>query len=96
MAMAEKKQYARNDLLAEPEWVEEHLHDSDVRLIDCRLEDAYRQGHIPQAVRIPVPREPADPTPLWLKAHRAPTTSLHAGLVVSSIRVAKRAMFSCF
>jgi 3-mercaptopyruvate sulfurtransferase SseA len=34
MAMAEKKQFARNDLLVEPKWVEEHLHDSDVRLID--------------------------------------------------------------
>jgi thiosulfate/3-mercaptopyruvate sulfurtransferase len=67
MAMAEKTRYPRNDLLVEPEWVEEHLRDSDVRLIDCRLEDAYRQGHIPQAVRLPVPLGPADTNPLWLK-----------------------------
>jgi thiosulfate/3-mercaptopyruvate sulfurtransferase len=79
MAMAEKKEYPRNDLLVEPEWVEEHLHDSHVRLIDCRLEDAYRQGHIPQAVRIPVPSEPADPSPLWLKDPVDPKHVMDAG-----------------
>jgi len=67
MALAEKKRYPRNDLLAEPEWLEEHLNDSDVRLIDCRPEDAYRQGHIPQAVRLHVPPGRADVDPLWLK-----------------------------
>ena len=35
--------YTRNDLLVEPEWIEEHRNDSDVRLIDCRPEAAYRQ-----------------------------------------------------
>jgi len=67
MAMVEKRRYTRNDLLVEPQWVEEHLYDSDVRLIDCRLEDAYRQGHIPQAVSLPAPLEPAATNPLWLK-----------------------------
>jgi len=67
MAMVEKKRYTRNELLVEPEWVEEHLHDAGVRLIDCRLKDAYRQGHIPQAVRLPASPEPADANPLWLK-----------------------------
>jgi len=67
MAMTEMKRYTRNDLLIEPDWLEEHLYDSDVRLIDCRPEEAYRQGHIPRAVRLPVPPEPDDPDPLWLK-----------------------------
>jgi thiosulfate/3-mercaptopyruvate sulfurtransferase len=79
MAMAEKKQYARNDLLVEPKWVEEHLHDSDVCLIDCRLEDAYRRGHIPQGVRIPVPPETAGPNPLWLKDPVDPKHVMDAG-----------------
>jgi thiosulfate/3-mercaptopyruvate sulfurtransferase len=67
MAMTEIKRYTRNDLLVEPDWIQEHLHDLDLRVIDCRPEGAYRQGHIPRAVRLPVPPEPEDPDPMWLK-----------------------------
>jgi thiosulfate/3-mercaptopyruvate sulfurtransferase len=65
--MTQMKRYTRNDLLVEPDWIDEHLNDSDVRLIDCRPEEAYRQGHISRAVRLPVPSEPAEPDPMWLK-----------------------------
>jgi thiosulfate/3-mercaptopyruvate sulfurtransferase len=65
--MTEIMRYTRNDLLVEPDWIEQHRLDTDLRVIDCRPEGAYRQGHIPRAVRLPVPPEPEDPDPMWLK-----------------------------
>lgn len=45
--------YARPDVLVEPSWVAEHLHDPSVRLVESD-EDVllYEQGHIPGAVKI--------------------------------------------
>jgi thiosulfate/3-mercaptopyruvate sulfurtransferase len=45
--------YARPELLAEPEWLWEHRDDPSVRLIDCATVDAYRRAHIPGAVQLP-------------------------------------------
>ncbi|HCV00520.1 MAG: hypothetical protein CL897_05440 [Dehalococcoidia bacterium] len=46
--------YARPELLAEPQWLEEHTDDSQVRIIDCATLEAYRRAHIPGAVHLPV------------------------------------------
>ena len=46
--------YARPELLADPDWLEAHADDPDVRIIDCATLDAYRRAHIPGAVQLPV------------------------------------------
>lgn len=46
--------YARPELLAEPDWLEAHAGDPDVRIIDCATLEAYRRAHIPGAVQLPV------------------------------------------
>ena len=45
--------YARPELLAEPDWLADHLDDPAVRVIDCAALEAYRRAHIPGAVRLP-------------------------------------------
>ena len=42
--------YARPELLAETEWLAEHLSDPEVRIVDCDLPDAFDRAHIPGAV----------------------------------------------
>ncbi|MCA1734848.1 MAG: sulfurtransferase [Actinobacteria bacterium] len=44
--------YRRLDLLVEPDWLSQH--GGEVRIIDCRPLDAYREGHIPGAVHLPL------------------------------------------
>ena len=46
--------YARPDLLVETDWLEEHLDDPDIRIVDCDAFDVYRRAHIKGAVGIPV------------------------------------------
>jgi thiosulfate/3-mercaptopyruvate sulfurtransferase len=46
--------YARPELLVEPDWLAEHADDPDVRIIDCATLEAYRRAHIPGAVHLPV------------------------------------------
>jgi thiosulfate/3-mercaptopyruvate sulfurtransferase len=46
--------YARPELLAEPDWLAQHANDPDVRIIDCATVEAYRRAHIPGAVQLPV------------------------------------------
>lgn len=46
--------YARPELLVEPDWVAEHAADPNVRIIDCAVLEAYRRAHIPGAVHLPV------------------------------------------
>ncbi len=46
--------YARPELLAEPDWLAAHLDDPNVRIIDCATLEAYRRAHIPGAVQLPV------------------------------------------
>ena len=45
--------YARPELLAEPDWLADHLDDPAVRVVDCAALEAYRRAHIPGAVRLP-------------------------------------------
>ncbi len=44
------KGYARPELLAETDWLEQHLNDADLRIVDLRSQGAYAAGHIPGAV----------------------------------------------
>jgi thiosulfate/3-mercaptopyruvate sulfurtransferase len=49
--MAENKGYAHPEVLVDADWVEAHLHDPKVRLIEVDVDTtAYEQGHIPGAV----------------------------------------------
>ncbi len=65
--MAVVEGYRHPELLAEPGWVLEHLDDADVRPIDCRKIEAYREAHIPGAVLLPTLEDPGAVSPLWLK-----------------------------
>ena len=52
--MAENKGYAHPEVLVDADWVETHLHDPKVRLIEVDVDtSAYEQGHIPGAANIP-------------------------------------------
>ena len=46
--------YTHPELLAEPDWLAQHLDDPNVRIIDCAALEAYRRAHIPGAVQLPV------------------------------------------
>jgi thiosulfate/3-mercaptopyruvate sulfurtransferase len=49
--MSENKGYAHPEVLVDADWVEAHLHDPRVRLIEVDVDTtAYEQGHIPGAV----------------------------------------------
>jgi thiosulfate/3-mercaptopyruvate sulfurtransferase len=45
--------YAHPELLAETEWLAEHMDDSVVRIVDARPPQQYAVGHIPGAVNLP-------------------------------------------
>lgn len=51
-AMAEG--YARPELLAETDWLAEHLDDPMVRVVDCGPPEGYNRAHIPAASGLPV------------------------------------------
>src|SRR5882757_9801702 len=43
--------YMRDDVLVEPDWLEQHLHDPSVRVIEVDVSPSnYNEGHIPGAV----------------------------------------------
>src|SRR5436853_7845518 len=49
--MVENKGYVHPEVLVDPDWVEAHLRDPQVRLIEVDVDTtAYEQGHIPGAV----------------------------------------------
>ena len=52
IAWAAAAEYARPELLAETDWLAQHLNDSTIRIVDMRSEEAYRKGHIPGAVNL--------------------------------------------
>jgi thiosulfate/3-mercaptopyruvate sulfurtransferase len=47
-------EFARPELLVDPDWVAAHVNEPGVRLIDCATLEAYRRAHIPGAVHLPV------------------------------------------
>ena len=56
-------QYAHPEVLVETQWVEDHLGDPDVRVleVDYEPQDAYELGHIPNAALIDWKRDINDP-----------------------------------
>ena len=49
----ENSGYAFPEMLAETEWLTEHLHDDNLRIVDTDVAEAYRRAHIPGAVLVP-------------------------------------------
>ena len=47
------QEYAQPDLLVDTGWLEEHLNDPDLRIVDCDPVEAYRRAHIKGARAIP-------------------------------------------
>ena len=47
-------EYARPELLAEADWLEAHLDDPNVRVIDCATFDLYQKAHIKNAMGLRV------------------------------------------
>ena len=45
--------YARPELLVETDWVEAHLHDPNVRIVDTRTK-GYKESHLPGAVHLDI------------------------------------------
>jgi thiosulfate/3-mercaptopyruvate sulfurtransferase len=54
MSTALNLDYARPELLAEPDWLWEHGDDPGIRVVDCGSVDAYARAHIPTAVALGV------------------------------------------
>jgi thiosulfate/3-mercaptopyruvate sulfurtransferase len=70
--MAENKGYAHPEVLVDADWVEHHLHDPKVRLIEVDVDtSAYEQGHIPGAVGFNWKKELQD------QVIRAPLSQAH-------------------
>src|SRR5258708_16298938 len=70
--MAENKGYAHPEALVDADWVEAHLNDPKVRLIEVDVDkNAYDQGHIPGAVGFNWKKELQD------QVVRAPLSKAH-------------------
>ena len=52
MAWGAVGDYTRPELLAETDWLAQHLNDPTLRIVDMRSEEAYRKGHLPGAVHL--------------------------------------------
>jgi len=54
--------YARADVLVETGWLQEHLGDPNLRIVESNEDpELYAQGHIPGAIHPPVEDRPAGP-----------------------------------
>jgi len=60
-----KPQYAHPEALASTDWLQTHLMDNDIRIVDCTVSfinpDSYTKGHIPGAVSLDVIGQLSDP-----------------------------------
>jgi thiosulfate/3-mercaptopyruvate sulfurtransferase len=82
--MAENKGYAHPEVLVDADWVEAHLQDSKVRLIEVDVDtSAYEQGHIPGAVGFNWQKELQD------QIVRSPLSKEHLESLLSSAGVSK-------
>ncbi len=45
-------EYTRPELLVDGAWLQAHLDDANLRIVDCDGRDAYRRAHIPGAVGV--------------------------------------------
>ena len=57
--------YAHPEALASTDWLQAHLKDENIRVVDCTVSfinpDSYKKGHIPGAVSLDVIRQLSDP-----------------------------------
>ena len=82
--MSENKGYAHPEALVDAEWVETHLQDSKVRLIEVDVDtNAYEQGHIPGAVGFNWQKELQD------QIVRSPLSKEHLEALLGSAGVSK-------
>jgi thiosulfate/3-mercaptopyruvate sulfurtransferase len=66
--MGISSEYARSELLAEPDWLWEHRDDPYLRIIDCGGAAAYDRAHIPSAIRLVREEDSVEVgSPQWLK-----------------------------
>ncbi len=73
--MGTSSEYARPELLAEPDWLWEHRDDPHLRIIDQGDAAAYDRAHIPSAIRLVREEDTLEAgSPQWLKE---PDDSLH-------------------
>lgn len=60
-----KPQYVHPEALASTDWLQTHLMDDDIRIVDCTVSfinpESYKNGHIPGAVQLDVIRHISDP-----------------------------------
>ncbi len=82
--MSENKGYAHPEVLVDADWVEAHLQDPKVRLIEVDVDtSAYEQGHIPGAVGFNWQKELQD------QIVRSPLSKEHLEALLSSAGVSK-------
>ncbi len=82
--MSENKGYAHPEVLVDADWVEAHLQDPKVRLIEVDVDtNAYQQGHIPGAVGFNWQKELQD------QIVRSPLDKEHLERLLSSAGVSK-------
>ncbi len=82
--MSENKGYAHPEVLVDADWVEAHLQDSKVRLIEVDVDtNAYEQGHISGAVGFNWQKELQD------QIVRSPLSKEHLEALLSSAGVSK-------
>ena len=82
--MSENKGYAHPEALVDADWVEAHLQDPKVRLIEVDVDtNAYEQGHIPGAVGFNWQKELQD------QIVRSPLSKEHLEALLSSAGVSK-------
>ncbi|HKF38686.1 MAG TPA: sulfurtransferase [Ktedonobacteraceae bacterium] len=80
--MSENKGYVHPEVLVDADWVEAHLHDPKVRLMEVDVDTAaYEQGHIPGAVGFNWQKELQDQT------IRAPLSQAHLEELLSRVGV---------
>ena len=58
-------QYAHPEAIASTDWLQSHLGDDDIRVVDCSVKfinpKSYNEGHIPGAVSLDVIGQLSDP-----------------------------------
>ena len=82
--MSENKGYIHPEVLVDADWVEAHLQDPKVRLIEVDVDtNAYEQGHIPGAVGFNWQKELQD------QIVRSPLTKEHLEALLGSAGVSK-------
>src|SRR5947199_3816514 len=82
VVMSENKGYIHPDVLVDADWVEAHLHDPNVRLIEVDVNTrSYDEGHIPGAVGFNWQKELQD------QVVRAPIDKEHLEALLSSAGV---------